>query len=531
MDLQKKPVIASLVLIVGVLITPLFFGCGATKVSTQGVLRLRLSGEPSVLNPLLTTDASSSAVVSQIFSGLLRVNESLELEGNLATHWEVLNGGRRLVFHLRRDVKWHDGVPFTAKDVLFTFNAILDPKTNTVRRSDYIINGKPIQFSSPRPDTVVVDLPSPYAPILYRMAMEILPAHLLGNADINTASFNRRPIGTGPFRFVTWRPNQFIQLDAYSGYYLGTPALKTILFRVIPEYNVAKALLIKGDIDVLDGVSALDIAQLKKRPDLRVVTYDELLYSYMGFNLKNPHLSNRLVRQAVAHAIDRQAMIKMVLIGKGRVADLPVSPLSWASPSNPFHYAYQPTKSIQLLQEAGYRRNPAGDWVKNGSPLSFTILVSKGGKAGPKNAEIIQRYLKSVGIKVMIQQLEWQSFLSIITNKQDPKAFDMCILSWSLSPDPDAYSIWHSSQYPRGFNFVAYQNKRVDTLLEEARSTVHQPTRARIYHEAFRIIGEELPYLFLYYPSTITAYNHRLTGLSRPGPAGLFVRMEQVNAK
>ncbi|NDD66541.1 peptide-binding protein [bacterium] len=497
---------------------------------TQHVLRLRLAGEPSVLNPLLITDTGSSAVASQVFSGLVRFNEQFQLVPDLATHWVISDGGKRLTFYLRRDVKWHDGHPFTSRDVIFTFQTLLNPRTNTVRRSDYMVKGQPIQFAAPDPYTVVVTLPQPFAPLLYRMGMEIIPAHRLEGKDINTDPFNRHPIGTGPFQFDSWQPNQFVKLKAYAHYHGGKPRLKTVLFRIIPEYNVAKSALIKGDIDLLEGVSPLDVPALSRRPTLRVVTYDEWLYSYMGFNLKNPHLSNPLVRRAMVHAVDRDLLIKAVLFGYGRVAHVPISPLSWAYPKPITPLSYDPKKAISLLEQAGYVRRKDGWFYHQNRRLALTVLVSKGGKAGPKNAEIIQRYFKMVGIQLTIQQLEWQAFLKVVTGPSDPKPFDLCLLSWSLSPDPDAYSIWHSSQYPKGFNFVGYHNPQVDQLIEAGRLVNDQASRQRIYHQAFRLIAQDTPYLFLYYPRTITAVNRRLTGLSHPGPAGLLVTIETVGA-
>lgn len=514
------------------LVAMVLSGCmGGSSHHTQHVLRLRLAGEPNVLNPLLITDTGSSAVASQVFSGLVRFNEQLDLIPDLATRWVISDGGKRITFYLRRDVSWHDGHPFTARDVLFTFQTLLDPRTNTVRRSDYMVNGQPIRFSAPDAYTVVVTLPQPFAPLLYRMGMEIIPAHRLKGKDINTDPFNRHPIGTGPFQFDTWQPNQYVKLKAYPRYHGGNPRLKTLLFRIIPEYSVAKSALIKGDIDMLEGVSPLDVKALSNQSSLRVVMYDEWLYSYMGFNLKNPDLSNPLVRRAMVHAVDRDLLIKAVLFGYGRVAHVPISPLSWAYPNTVTPYTYNPQKARSLLQQAGYVRRQDGWFYKNNRRLAFTVLVSKGGKAGPKNAEIIQRYFKTVGIDLTIQQMEWQAFLKVITGPDDPKKFDLCLLSWSLSPDPDAYSIWHSSQYPKGFNFVGYQNPRVDQLIEKGRLVNDMATRQQIYHDAFRRIANDTPYLFLYYPRTITAVHRRLTGLSKPGPAGLLVTIETVDTQ
>ena len=169
-------------------------GCAKKHNANEGTLNLRLNGEPNLLNPILTTDAYSAQVVGTIFSGMLKVNEKLELEPDLAESYEISTDGKTYTFKLRKNVKWHDGTPFTADDVVFTFSTIINPKTNTVRRSNYVINGKAIRFTAVDPHTVKAELPEPFAPFLLSAAAEILPKHLLENDDINTTSFNRHPI-------------------------------------------------------------------------------------------------------------------------------------------------------------------------------------------------------------------------------------------------------------------------------------------------------------------------------------------------
>ncbi|NBV41430.1 peptide-binding protein [bacterium] len=526
---QSKPWALGL-LAIGVIFAGLVFQACAKKTSgPKNTLNLRLSGEPNLLNPILTTDAYSGTVTGVIFSGLLRANEQLELEPDLAESYTISPDGKTYTFKLRKNIKWHDGHPFTSEDVVFTFNTIMDPKTNTVRRSNYVINGKPILFSAPDPYTVKAQLPEPFSPFLLAAAMEIIPKHLLDTADINTATFNRHPIGTGPFKFKEWKTNQYILTERNENYYGTKPKLERIIFKPIPNYNAAKIAMTKGDIDAFD-VNPHDLEQIKKMNHVQVYDYDELLYSYAGFNLKNPHLQDLRVRQAFAYAIDRDQLVKVVLKGYGTVAHIPNSPVSWSypEPSAITQYKYDPAKAISLLENAGYKKNSTGIFEKNGKALSFTLIFGQGGKTGAQNAEIMQDYLKKVGIELKIQPLEWQSFLKIINSGKDPKNFDICMLSWSLGLDPDGYSLWHSAEYPKGFNFIGYANPKVDQLLVAGRRESDRRRRKAIYSEVYPIIGQELPYLFLYYPRTTTAVNKRVRGLAKPGPAGLFVRIESV---
>src|SRR3989339_1592916 len=195
----------------------------AKDIDLNGEIRFSLGGEVSVLNPILSTDTASSAVEGAIFSGMVKVNEKLEMIPDLAQKWSVSKDGKVWTFRLRRDVKWHDGFPFTAEDVKFTFDSILDPKVNSVRRSDYIIDGQPIKFKVIDKYTVQAILPKPFAPFLTRLGMGILPKHLFSGQDINRSIYNRKPIGTGPFKFAEWKTGDYVKVIRNDNYFKGKP--------------------------------------------------------------------------------------------------------------------------------------------------------------------------------------------------------------------------------------------------------------------------------------------------------------------
>lgn len=502
-------------LICSLLISATVFASG---VDPEGILRFSLGGEVSVLNPILSTDTASSAVEGTIFTGMVKVNEKLEIIPDLAERWEVSKDGKVWTFRLRRDVKWHDGVPFTAEDVKFTFDSVLNPKVNSVRRSDYIIDGKPIQFKAVDKYTLQAILPKPFAPFLVHAAMSVIPKHLLDGKEINTAAFNRRPVGTGPFIFKEWRSGDHVTVARNPGYYGGKPLLKEIVYKIIPDENSSLVALEAGEVDE-SGIPPKDYKRMKTVKGVNVYEYDVLLYTYLGLNLANPKFSDKRVRQALAYATDKNQLVSLIHRGLASPAYAPSAPVSWAYSDDVPKYHYNPEKAKKLLKEAG------------AEDLEFTILVNQGNKEREKAAVILQQQYKKVGVKVNVRVLEWSALLKVINAPKDPKDFDAVIIGWSLGLDPDGYSIWHSSQYPKGFNFIKYRNPEVDKLLEQGRTTVDRSKRKKIYAKLWKAIAEDQPYIFLWYPKAVAGVSDRVGGLSKPGPAGLFLNIEKVFVK
>ena len=490
----------------------------AGEIDPEGILRFSLGGEVSILNPILSTDTSSSAVEGPIFTGMVKVNEKLEMVPDLAQKWTVSKDGKTWTFYLRKDVKWHDGVPFAAEDVKFTFDSVLNPKINSVRRSDYIIDGVPIQFKVIDEYTVQAVLPKPFAPFLVHAGMSIIPKHLLEGKDINTAAFNRKPVGTGPFIFKEWQTGDHVTVVRNPFYYLGKPLLSKIIYKVIPDENSRLVAFEADETDETD-IPPKDYTRMKTVKGVNVFEFDILMYTYLGFNLANPKFADRRVRQALAYATDKKQLVNLVHRGLATPAYAPSSPVSWAYSENVPKYVYDPEKARQLLKEAGAEN------------LEFTILVNQGNKEREKAAVILQQQYKKVGVKVHVRVMEWSALLKIINAPKDPKDFEAVIIGWSLGLDPDAYSIWHSSQYPKGFNFIKYRNPEVDKLLELGRTTVEKSKRKKIYAKLWKIIAEDQPYVFLWYPKAVAGVRNRIGGLSKPGPAGLFLNIEKVYIK
>jgi len=523
---------SKLTLFASILIAITAASCGPNTVPTnhKDFLRLNLGAEPSLLNPILSTDSASSSVEGMIFSGLMRVNTELEMAPDLAEKVTISKDGRVYTFRLKKNIRWHDGTAMTAADVKFTFDTILDPKTNTVRRSNYIIDGKKIRFTVIDKYTIRANLPQPFSPFLIHMGMGILPRHLLQGKNINTDPFNRHPIGTGPFTFQDWKSGHHILLNRNSDYFGEMPKLEGILMKIIPDERTALLALAKQEIDEA-SIPKKDYKKYKNHKGINVFRYEDLLYTYLGFNLEHPLFSDHRIRKAIAHAVNKRAIVNGVLKNFGAPAHIPSSPVSWAYPARSSFpiYSYNPEMSKSLLAEAGFILNPKTELLeKNGAPFKFTLITNKGNKDREKTAQIIQRFLKNIGIEMSIQLMEWSAFIKIVNEPISPKKFDAVILGWSLGLDPDGYAIWHSSQYPRGFNFIGYQNAKVDSLLDQGRRATQKAERKSIYARVYSQIAQDVPYLFLYYPEVLTGINKRIKGLSKPGPAGLMNPIEAV---
>ncbi|MBI3291649.1 MAG: peptide-binding protein, partial [Elusimicrobia bacterium] len=451
-----------------------------------------------------------------VFNGLVKYDKNLQIVGDLAESWTVSPDGLVITFHLRRSVTWHDEVPFTAEDVRFTYERLVDPKVRTPYASDFELV-KSLEVLDPY--TVRVTYKEPFSPGLISWGMGMIPKHVFASGDFNTHPANRRPIGTGPFRFQLWKTDDRILLEANPRYYEGRPYLDRYLYLIIPDQTVQFLELRNEAIDAM----TLTPDQFKAYPEFfrryRKFRYVRPIYTYLGFNLRNPLFQSAAVRRAIAHAIDKQALAQGVLLGFGQPVTGPYPPTSWAFNPNVKEYPYNLETAKTLLASEGWVDHDGDGWVdRNGRPFEFTILTNQGNKSRALTAEMIQDQLKRIGIKVHVRILEWATFLHQYV---DPGAFDAVILGWQLSFDPDQYNIWHSSQRKPGrYNFVGYANPEVDRLLEQGRRVFDRAKRQQIYWQLHQRLAEDLPYVFLYAPDTLAVIHRRVRG-PEVAPAGL----------
>lgn len=485
--------------------------------SPQRVNQLIISsiGDASFLNPILAQDSASSDINGFVFNGLIKYDRNLQgFVGELAESWKIKEGEKpEITFSLRKGVLWHDGKEFTAEDVKFTYDKIMDEKTNTVRRSDYELVEKAEVLD---PYTLRVIYKQPFSPGLGTWGMGIIPKHLLEKEDINTTPFNRRPIGTGPFRFIEWVTDEKIVVEANPSYYQGKPHLDRIIYRIIPETSLSEMELLTKGVDYY-GVLPHQFRRMSEVSFLKMYSQPSLSYTYIGYNLKNPLFQDKRVRQAFTHAIHLEEIVQYVLYGLGTVISGPFPSHLWFYNPNVKPLSYDPQKARQLLSEAGWR-DTDGDGIldKDGKPFRFKLITNSGNDIRRDVGVLVQRQLRELGVDVTFETYEWSVFLKNFINARH---FDACILGWALSPDPDDYMIWHSSQIDKGFNFVSYKNLEVDRLWEEGRREYDVEKRKKIYWRIHELMAEDQPYTFLFSPLAISSLQRKFV-LLEEGPSG-----------
>jgi peptide/nickel transport system substrate-binding protein len=476
-------------------------------------------GDASNLIPLLASDSPSHNIAGLVYNGLVKYDKDMKIIGDLAESWDISAGGLVITFHLRRGVKWHDGQPFTAADVLFTYQVTVDPKTPTAYAGDFMKVKKAEVLDA---YTFRVTYDKPFAPALISWGNAVLPRHLLFGKDITKSPLSRHPIGTGPYKLKEWIAGQKIVLISNTDYFEGRPYIDGYITRIIPD-TATMFLELRAQ-----GISLMDLTPLQYtrqtennlfKENFNKYSYLGFKYVYLGYNLKNPLFTDKRVRQAISYAINKEEIISGVLLGLGKPATGPYKPGTWAYNSNVKIYNYNPQKARQLLSDAGWKDTKGtGILEKDGKPFIFEIVTNQGNDTRQKCAEIIQRQLKEIGITVKIRILEWAAFVNDFITK---RRFDAVILGWSISLDPDAYDVWHSSKTaPEELNFMSYNNPAADEMLEKGRSTFDQNQRKKYYDRFQEILAEDQPYTFLYVPEELIIISNRFRGID-PAPIGL----------
>jgi peptide/nickel transport system substrate-binding protein len=483
------------------------------------------AADPTNLIPFLASDSASAEISHFIFNGLLKYDENLNLTGDLAERWEVGQDGLTLTFYLRKDVFWQDGALFSAPDVIFTYQKLTDPKVPTPYSGQF---EKVETVKALDPYTVVVRYKESFSPGLSSWTMGIVPEHLLKNENFQNTRFSRAPVGTGPYYLKKWVHGEKIELWANRAYFEGRPNLDRVIVRILPDPATVFLELQTENLDTANLTPLQFNRQIhtpffeKKYKSYR---FSGMQYTYLGYNLKHPIFQDKRVRQALAFAIRPDELISGVLMGRGRSVSGPFLPESWAANPDVKPFAYDPDKAKRLLSEAGWRDSD-GDGVldREGMKFSFTVLTNGDNDLRKMTCEILQKELSLVGVQMKIQSMEWGTLLKEFIL---PRRFDAVLMGWSLALDPDIYDLFHSSRTgPGQFNFISYQNREVDRLLEEARKTFDLSQRGALYRQVHAIIYEEQPYAFLYAPESLSVIHRRFQNV-KEGKLGVgfnFIR-------
>jgi peptide/nickel transport system substrate-binding protein len=499
--------------------------CRPGSMERGGVLVAALTSDPGHLNPAITTGGGVHTAAALLYDGLVDLDEELRPIPALAERWEVEAGGALYRFHLRPGVTWHDGAPFTASDVQFTFDSLLLRFHARTRAS---LGGALAAITTPDALTVEFRFRHPYAPLLQQLNVveaPILARHVYQGTDPLTAPANRAPVGTGPYRFVAYAPDAEIRYEANPSYYRGAPAVAQVILRVIPDEGLQVVALEAGEVDWLFGVPGPDRARLGRNPDIGFLETGlnpggSNCVSTLAFNLDRPLFRDVRVRRALGHAIDRAQILERVLFGQGRVATAPItSGIPFAHAADLAVPAHDTVEANRLLDAAGWPRGPDGIRVARGVAgmadgtrlaIRFSHFASFAAYA-----DLLRAQLRPVGIDFILVPTEPAVFVDAVFRARD---FDMGIISYCQGTDPEigARRMYVSEMVaPVPFsNAAGYRNPEMDSLWNAAQRTLNEEARQRAYHRIQEIAIRDMPYVWLVETRSTRAYRARCRGFT-----------------
>ena len=473
-----------------------------------------IAGAPSHINPLFDSandvDKDLSAL---IFSGLTRLGPDGEVLPDLAESWDIDDNGLSYIFHLREGVLWHDGEPFTADDVVFTFKALQDDNyRGEPARAELF---RSLTVSKIDDLTVRVDLAQPFAPVLAYLSVGILPQHLLGDLDagqLYASPFNQQPIGTGPFRLLDLSGDRAV-LASNPSYHLGEPYLRRLELRFFTDEPTLLKALKEGQVlgaFFRSPLSADDRLYVESNDRWQVLQLPSTTYTILYFNNALPSLQDQRVRQALAYATDRDTITTAILDGQAVRADSPIPTGTWAHFSALEGYKYDPTRAAALLDEAGWVMQPGGVRAKDGQELRLNLVTNEEGSRVAV-ADAIAGSWSALGIPTVVSP---QQPTSLLRDALMPHHFDVALYGFDSGLDPDPYPAWHSSQTAAGGNNLAgFVDPQSDLLLEMARQTSDVATRKALYRQFQEIFAWEMPSLPLYQRTLTYVVDRRLQGI------------------
>lgn len=470
------------------------------------------ASEPPHLNPAITTGGNVHAVTASLFNGLVGLDQNANPIPELAERWQVSEDGSLYTFFLRKDVRWHDGAPFTSADVKFTFEDLL-LKFHARTRAG--LQDNLAEIRTPDPHTVVFRFRHGYAPLLRRLdgiEAPILPRHIYQGKDAFTDPANQHPIGTGPFRFREWVRGSHIVLTRNDDYFRkDLPYLKRVTFRFLPTAAAAAVALEVREVDYLSQVEGSDLNHLRSARGIALARSASGSGGSYCINTLIPNLSrlplqNVAVRQAINMAIDRKFILGRVNFGAGRTARGPIhSALPWFDPALA-DVPYDRSKAEQSLDAAGYPRN--------GNASRFSLRFSyPNGSFGPL-ADALRTQLGQIGIDLVLEPGDFNTVIERVFMKKD---FDLGVASFCNGPDPDigVKRLVHSNNIlPIPFsNGAGYRNPEVDALFDRAAQIMDDAKRISMYREIQNILLKDLPYFWLIETEGYRAYRLDVKGL------------------
>ena len=480
----------------------LTLSCTNKSEKLQDHLYLRLSSNPTTLDPALIADVTGGVIGAKIFNGLVRLDEKLSVVPDIAKNWKMSGDGKSYTFYLKEKILFSNGKEVIAQDFKYSFERLLSPATRSpntwvlekIKGAKDFMKGKTKDVSGIKIEdkyTITIILEEPFTPFLNLLCMTA--AYVIPKEDVEMwgADFSTHPSGTGPFVLKEWRHNQYLKLEARNDYFEGKAKIKGIIYKIIPEDLTAVAEFESGNIDVI-SIPASEFKRYRESSQWKdfISSSPGINTYYLGLNCERPPFNNPMLRKAVSYAIDRRKILNTIYEGRGIPASGPVPPVlrNWPAPEI---YEYNPEKAKSLLKEAGYTDGMNIKIYLTSDQEVLDIL------------EVIQGYLMNVGIKAELRQLEWSAYKNAV-NSGEPDAF--WLSWWADYSDPEnfLFPLFHSSNFGAGGNRTRFKNSDVDALIEKGQRALDKKLRNEYYQKAEEYIVNDAPWVFFWHRTEYT---------------------------
>jgi peptide/nickel transport system substrate-binding protein len=511
-----------------------------SKIATDETLYITLRANPNTLNPLFVSSTYDFIVVDALYGGLYTFGKDMlwRLNEEMVESFEESEDHTEFIVKIKPGFKWHDGKPWTAHDIVYSWQQILDDRVPCLSQKPSV---EPVKKCVALDDyTIKYVQPEPLATRYWNLSFPIIPKHIYekdkeNHPDLKTGTYYnqqaRHPVGSGPYRIVEWKENSKIVLERWEDYAGKKPYFKQIVFRIIPDDHIALLSFEKQAVDVVDSLPSQKFALETDSDTFRAVGYKawgvQWAFSYIGWNMdgSNPFFADRKVRYAMSHALNIPLILEKISYNLSTRCHGIYHPdsLIYNPEVKNVLLEYDLAKSQALLDEAGWKVNPDDGWrykqINDQKVLfEFTLLMPQESSTSPKIAAIFQNDLHRIGVRLQTRKMEWSSFLEKVRKHE----FQAEIASWGTGTDPDtSWNLWHSTQYEKGRNYGKYANPKVDKLFEQGRREFDSEKRRQIYQEIHKIVYEDQPYTWISNPPILAVFNKRIRGVQF-SPRGIF---------
>lgn len=508
------------------------------QIATEETLYITLRANPNTANPLFASSVYDGMVIGSLFTGPFTSDKDMQWKVNddFVESFEESEDHTVFTMKMRPGLTWHDGMPLTAHDIVFSWQQILDPQVPCPAQKPGTEEVKECVALDDL--TVQYVQPTPLATRHWNLFFSIIPKHIYQKhksayPDLLTGDYynryNRHPVGSGPYKMVEWVENTKIVLERWEGYKGKQPYFKRVIYRIIPDDNVALLSFEKQEVDVVDDVTAQKFAFETKSPTFAQVGNKawgvQWVFTYIGWNMdgSNPFFGDRRVRHAMTYALNIPLILDKIYYNLSTPCNGIYHPDSWMYNPRVEPLEFDPARSAALLDEAGWTVDPQDGWRYQNidgrkTPLEFTMTMAQESPVAPQIAAIFQDDLKRLGVRMRTQRIEWSAFVE----KTRKHEFQATMAAWGTGTDPDTgWNLWRTEEYKTGRNYGGYSNPRVDELFELGRREFDFDKRKEIYQEIHKLVYEDQPYTWISNRPTLAVFNKRIRGVQF-SPRGIF---------